>query len=401
MAEQAFSDLTVLDCTQGVGGPYCTKLLADYGAEVVKAEMSGEGDFSRRHGPFLRDEPHPEKGGVFFYLNTNKKSITLNLRSAAGAKIFKELAKEADILVESFPPGTMDEFGLSYEILSEINPRLIMTSISYFGQTGPYRHYKATNLTAYGLGGAMYTMRPSREPIDRPVVEGGFQAEYITGILSFIATVAALFQRADTNRGTWIDMSTMECVATTLMGHTAEYPYMGLIRRTNPFAIHGYPIGYSVPCKDGWISLTPGIGGAPNIAFLIEKPELQDDPLFAKPRARMAEPEKFDALILPWLKERNKWEITKEAQELRLAFTPVLSPAELFEDEQIKAREFFAEADHPAMGKVVYPGAPAKLSETPWQAGRPPLLGEHNKEVYERLGYAKEELIKLREEGVI
>jgi len=351
--------------------------------------------------PFLGDEPDPEKSGAFFYLNTNKKSITLNLKSEKGVRKFKDLVKEADALTENFMPGTMAELGLSYETLSEINPRLIMTSISYFGQTGPYRHYKATNLTVYGLGGPMYTQRPSTRPMDRPEVEGGLQAEYITGVLSYIATVAALLNKAGANRGTRIDMSAMESVASSLMGHVAEYPYLGLSRRTNPFAIHGYPIGYSVRCKDGWISLTPGIGGAPNMAFLIGKPELKDDPLFAKPRARMADPEKFDALILPWLKEHDKWEITKEAQQLRLAFTPVLSPREVVEDEQIKAREFFEQADHPVMGEVTYPGAPAKLSETPWQAGRAPLLGEHNEEIYGRLGYAKEELIKLHEEGVV
>lgn len=401
MAEQAFSDLTVLDCTQGVAGPYCTKLLADFGAEVTKVERPGEGDVTRRMGPFLRDEPHPEKSGTFFYLNTNKKSITLNLSSGTGVKIFKELLKEADVLTENFAPGTMSELGLSYQIFSQLNPRLIMTSISYFGQTGPYRHYKATNLTVYGLGGPMYTQRPPTKPMERPVVEGGLQAEYLTGVLSFIATVAALLNQARTNKGTWIDISTMESVASTVTAHIGEYSYIGLSRRTNPWAIHGYPIGYSCPCKDGWISLTPGIGGAPNIAFLIGSPELQDDALFAKPGARMAEPEKFDALILPWLKERNKWEITKEAQELRLAFTPVLSTGELFEDEQLKAREFFAKANHPAIGEVTYPGAPAKLSETPWQAGRAPLLGEHNEEIYGRFGYTKEELVKLREEGVI
>ena len=401
MGEQAFSDLRVLDCTQGVAGPYCTKLLADFGAEVIKVERPGEGDVTRRMGPFLRDEPHPEKSGTFFYLNTNKKSLTLNLKSETGVKIFKELVKEADVLTENFAPGTMSELGLSYEILRGINPYLIITSISDFGQTGPYRHYKATGLTVYGLGGAMYTMRPSNKPMDRPVVEGGLQAEYVTGLLSFTATVAALCSQASANRGTWIDMSAMECVASTLTAHIGEYSYIGLSRRTNPWAIHGYPIGYSVPCRDGWISLTPGIGGAPNIALLIGRPELQDDPLFAKPRARMAEPEKFDALVLPWLKEHDKWEITKEAQELRLAFTPVLNPGELLEDEQLKAREFFVEANHPAIGEVTYSGAPAKLSETPWRAGRAPLLGEHNEEIYGRLGYAKEELVGLREEGVI
>jgi CoA:oxalate CoA-transferase len=401
MTEQAFFDLKVLDCTEGIAGPYCTKLLADFGAEVIKVEKPGEGDLARRMGPFLRDESHPEKSGTFFYLNTNKKSITLNLRTETGAKIFRKLVEGADILVENFGPEAMPELGLSLEILKGLNPRLITTSISNFGQTGPYRDYKATNLTLYGLGGAMYTQRPAENPMDRPVIEGGVQAEYTTGLLSFIATVAALINQVSSNKGTRVDISAMECVASTLAAHIGEFPYIGLSRRTNPWPIHGYPIGYSVACRDGWISLTPGIGGTPNIAFLIGKPELQDDPLFAKPGARMAEPEKFDALIIPWLKDRNKWEITKEAQELRMAFTPVLSPRELLDDEQLKARDFFARADHPVMGKVTYPGAPAKLSETPWRGGKAPLLGEHNEEVYGRLGYAKEELVRLRQQGVI
>ena len=401
MEKQAFSDLRVLDCTQGISGPYCAKLLADFGAEVIKIEKPGEGDVARRMGPFPKDEPHPEKSGTFFYLNTNKKSITLNLKSEAGKKIFKELVREADVMLEDFEPGAISELGLSNEALREMNPRLVMTSISDFGQTGPYKRYKATNLTLCGLGGVMYTSRPPNKPTGRPVIEGGSQAEYTTGLLSFIATVGALINRPRTNKGVWIDISAIESVATTLTMHFGEYSYLGVSRRTNLFAIHGYPIGYSYACKDGWLSLTPGIGGAPSIPLLMEKPELQDEPLFAKPSARMAEPEKFDALVLPWLKEHNKWEITKEAQELRLAFTPVLSPRELLEDEQLKARKFFTNANHPVMGEVTYAGAPAKLSETPWREGKAPLLGEHNNEIYEALGYSKENLVRLREEGVI
>jgi len=400
MGKKAFSGLRVLDCTQGVGGPYCTKLLADFGAEVIKVEKPGEGDVARRMGPFLGNDPDPEKSGTFFYLNTNKKSITLNLRSETGVDIFKKLVREADVLAEDFGPGILSEIGLSIEVLKEVNPGLILTSISDFGQTGPYRHYKATNLTLSGLGGTMYTSRPTNEPMDRPVVEGGLQAEYITGLLSFIATVAALISRTRSNKGTQIDISKMESVASTLTMHFGEYSYLGVSKRTNLVAIHGYPNDY-YPCKDGWMNITPGIGGAPNIPLLMEIPELQDDPLFAKPGARMAEPEKFDALVLPWLKEQEKWKAAKAAQEITLGFTPVLTPGELPEDEQLKAREFFAKANHPVMGEVTYAGAPAKLSETRWQPGKAPLLGEHNEEIYGGLGYSKEDLVRLREQGLI
>ena len=400
MGEEAFSDVKVLDCTEGVAGPYCSKWLADFGAEVIKVEKPGEGDIARRMGPFPGDEPNPEKSGAFFYLNTNKKSITLNLRSETGVKILKELVKRSDILVEDFGPGILSELGLSDEMLKEVNPRLIVTSVSDFGQTGPYRRYKATNLTLHGLGGTMYTSRPTHEPMNRPVVEGGLQAEYTTGLLSFIATVGALVGRTRSDKGTRIDISAIESVASTLTMHFGEYSCLGVSKRTNLVAIHGYPNDY-YRCKDGWMNTTPGIGGAPSIPLLMGKPELQDAPLFAKPSARMVEPEKFDAVVLPWLEKQPKWETTKQAQELRLAFTPVLTPGDLLEDEQLKAREFFAEANHPVMGDVTYAGAPAKLSETRWRPGRVPLLGEHNAEIYGDLGYSREDLVRLREEGLI
>jgi crotonobetainyl-CoA:carnitine CoA-transferase CaiB-like acyl-CoA transferase len=398
MVEYALSDVKVLDVTQRIAGPYCTKLLSSFGAEVIKIEEPGEGDETRKMAPFFEDEPHPEKSGAFLYLNTSKKSITLNLKNETGTKIFKDLVKDADIVVESFEPGVMAELGLSYEELSEINPRLIMTSISNFGQTGPYRNYKATNLIAFGLSGAMYF---TRELGREPIMIGGSQAEYIGGVFSFISTMIALLNRAVTNIGRWVDVSIVECVASTLTTVFTKYSYMGMIPKVSSHVIHGFPID-NYPCKDGYVNLTPGLGGAPNMALLIEKPELQDDPLFARPRVRQERPKDFEALLLPWLKEHNKQEVVELAQELRLAFAPVLNSAELLDDAQLKAREFFVKVEHPIVGELTYPGAPAKLSETPWQMGRAPLLGEHNEEIYcGQLSYAKEDLVKLREWGVI
>jgi crotonobetainyl-CoA:carnitine CoA-transferase CaiB-like acyl-CoA transferase len=401
MEKQAFTGLKILDCTEGIAGPYCTKLLADFGAEVIKIERPVTGDPTRTAGKTPGKDTELETSGTFFYLNTNKKSITLDLHCPEGLEIFKSLVKTVSVLVESYKPGELAKLDITPELLKELNPSLITTSISAYGQTGPYRDYKATNFTVYATGGAMYTQRPGTKPMDRPVIEGGYQAEYSTAILAYIATIGALIKSSKTGKGISVDISAMECVASTLMGHVAEYSYLGLSRRTSPFAIHGYPIGYSVPCKDGWISLTPGVGGAPNIAFLIGQPELQDDPLLADTRTRMANPDKLDDLMTPWLHNRGKWEVTKEAQELRLAFTPVLSPEEMLEDEQIKARGYFAETEHPVMSRAKYPGAPAKLSGSPWKAGRAPLLGEHNQEIYGRIGYGEEALTELRNKGVI
>lgn len=401
MGMEAFAGLRILDCTEGVAGPYCTKLLADFGAEVIKVEKPGEGDRARGTGPYFRDDPHPEKSFLFAYLNTNKKSITLNLADQAGAALFRELVGEADVVAEALPRGRMAALGLPDDVLKALRQDLVITHVSSFGQTGPYRDYAANNLTVYGLSGAMYTQRTPEHPAERPAVEGGLQAEYITGLLSFIATVAALIEREGSREGTTIDIGAMEAVASVMAAHIAEYPYLGLMRRTNPWPIHGYPIGNSSRCRDGWISVTPGIGGTPNIAVLIEQPELKENPLFAKAGARQAEPDRFDALIRPWMEQHDKWEITKKAQGLRMAFTPVLTPREVLDDEQLEARDFFASANHPVMGEVTYPGAPAKLSESPWRNGRAPLLGEHNQEIYGRLNRTAGDLERMRRQGII
>ena len=190
MADQSLSDVKVLDLTWYIAGPYCTKLLADYGADVIKVERPGSGDPARSLGPFLGDDPHPEKSGLFLHLNTNKRSITLNLKSEMGKKIFKELVKEADILLESFSPRVMPSLGLSYEELEKINPRLVMTSISNFGQTGPYRDFRLSELVLSAMGTAMYIQGvPEREPVKI----GGTVIQFQVGNIAAVATIFALY----------------------------------------------------------------------------------------------------------------------------------------------------------------------------------------------------------------
>ena len=163
MSEPAFNGGVVLDCTEGIAGPYCTKLLADSGASVIKIEKPGDGDITRKMGPFLNDKPDIEKSGTFFYLNTNKRSITLNLESESGKSIFIKLLHNTNIIIENFTPGKMAAIGLSYETLTKIRPQIILTSISGFGQTGPYRDYQTSSLVTFGLSGAMFTSRPATD----------------------------------------------------------------------------------------------------------------------------------------------------------------------------------------------------------------------------------------------
>ena len=398
MSEQALSGIKVIDLAEGISGSYCAKLMADFGADVIKVEAPNNNDGLRKVGPFKDDDPSAEKSGTFFYLNTNKKSVTIDLTSNKGQDIFKKLVKDTDVVIESFEPGKMADMGLSYNTLQEINPDLVMTSITWFGQNGPYRDFKATNFTAFGLAGAMYMMRQTRWPDTRPTILGGKQAEYTAGLIGYIVTMAAVISPV---KGTWIDLSVMEALASTLTGVSADYSYIGLSRRTLPWAIHGFPTQENYPCKDGFVNLTPGLGGTKVIADLIEKPEERENPLLVKAGARVKAPEKFEELVLPWLKEHKKWEITEKAQKLKLAFAPILSPKELLDDPQLKAREFFVKTEHPEMGEVTYPGAPAKLSETPWKAGRAPLMGEHTEEILTGIGYTKSDLTALADEGII
>ena len=214
--EQPLADIRVMDLTHGIAGPYCTKLLADFGADVVKVERPVTGDFTRHLGPFPQDVPHPEKSGLFLHLNTNKRSVILDLKTAKGVEVLKELARGADILVESFRPGVMAGLGLDYGTLKRVNPRLVMTSVSNFGQTGPYRDYRASELVLFGMGGRM---NASGLPERYPLKLGGDHVQYQAGNVAAMATMFAFYaaqhrdmpgQHASARRGPGADTGVTE-----------------------------------------------------------------------------------------------------------------------------------------------------------------------------------------------
>lgn len=397
MTEQALSDVMVLDLTEYISGPYCTKLMADYGAEVVKVERPGVGDRARSTGPFFNDEPHPEKSGLFLYLNTNKKSITLNLNSCAGVKIFEELVKQADIVVENLGPQFILSVGLDYENLKRLNPGLVMTSISSFGHTGPYRDYKGTDLMVWALSGILYECgEADREPL----IIGCEQTEFVAGLYGALATLSAVYYRDETGIGQHLDLSAWEAF------HTTE-PYMILMHSQVPgfvrkrAGIH-WPWGL-LPCKDGYVGFFfPTQTHWESLCVLMGMPELRDNPEYETPLMREQHVPEITSIITSWLKEKTMEEVFHAAQELRLPLTPVPNMEQIVDLPQHKSRGYFVEIDHPMTGKLTYPGAPFKLSETPWRAGRAPLLGEHNREIYcSRLGYSEEDLVRLRENGII
>lgn len=396
--ESALAGARVIDLTHMVAGPLCTKCLAEYGAEVIKIERPGSGDPARSMGPFLNDTPGTDTSGLFSYLNTGKKSVTLNLKDPAGVQLLHELIRNADVLVENFEPRVMPSLGLSYEAVKEVNPRLVMTSLSNYGQSGQYTNYKGYPLNLLAMGGVMnLTGDPRREPL----AMGGMQAEFVGASYAFLSTLMAVYLQRAANIGQHVDVSIMESLAANLERTTIAYSFLGVVshRGTGRF-FNGYPWGI-FPCKDGHLFIIPGAGNLPNLALMVENPGLAEDPLFTDRDRRLEHPEEFDPLILPWLMEHTRDEIVELAAELRMPFAAVVTVDELMRSPQLKERDYFVEVDHPS-GRFRYPGPQFKMSETPAKAVRAPMLGEHNVPIYSgMLGHSGDDLVRMREQGVI
>jgi crotonobetainyl-CoA:carnitine CoA-transferase CaiB-like acyl-CoA transferase len=405
MAETALADLSVLDLTHYIAGPYCTKLLADYGAEVIKIERPDSGDPARRYGPFPHDAPHPEKSALFLHLNTNKRGITLNLKTLAGRELFIELVRQVDVVVENFSPRVMPGLGLGYDRLEQLNPRLVMTSISNFGQTGPYRDYKAQDILIYAMAGAMHqTGVADREPIKM----AGNLMQYHTGTMAATATLVGLYGAQLQGIGQHIDVSLFESHAGTVDRRStflAAYAYAGeVIQRQGAGSPGMLPHGI-YPCRDGYVCVHVTNEWWPRLVRMLERPDLLTNPKFATPaaRANVEHQGEFDALFYPWLLERTKQEIMERAQEARVLATAVNTAEDVFKDAHVRAREFFVEVAHPDAGNVTQPGPPFRMSESPWGIRRcAPRLGQHNEDIYGgMLGLSQEELVVLRQQGVI
>jgi CoA:oxalate CoA-transferase len=397
--KQALSDVKVLDLTRYIAGPYCTKMLADFGAEVIKIEKPGNGDPGRWLTPFYKDTPHTEKSGFFLYLNTNKKSITLNLKSETGKTIFKQLLKGVDILVENFSPRVMQSLGLDYKTLEKLNPRIVMTSISNFGQVGPYRDFKATEIVLDGMGGwSTIIGHADREPL-KP---GGYQSQFVAGLFGAIASVSGYYGSIVSAMGQHIDLSIMDAVLYIQMNLTASYTYDNIIRKRYGNRVGPFPSGI-FPCKNGYIgAITVTAEKWPVLCEWMGMPELVNDPRFLTPADRAKNIDELDAIMISWLVEHNREELFLEAQKRGLPFGIPADAQMLLKSEHLNGRNYFVEVDHPMTGKIRYPGAQVKMGDLPYRLKRAPLLGEHNEEVYsENLGYSKSDLIRLRELHII
>jgi len=403
MQEGALSDLKVLEFGNLVSAAYCGKLMADLGAEVIKVEKPGAGDTARTRGPFAKDIPGTERSGLFAYLNTNKLSVTLDPGTTTGKRIFKELVKKADILVENQPPRLMDELDLSYPALEKVNPMLIMTSITPFGQTGPYRDYKAYELNTYNSGGYGFISTVTiEEPVMPPVKAGGRQSQFGAGIEGAVSSLCALMARDRIGAGQHVDVSIQECLAGQYESRIEYWTFLGEVMggRSAPLIMPIIPL----PCKDGWVFLMCVEDREfDNLVKVMGNPEWAREEIF---KNRSTRAEYIDVLMIylrEWSMQYTAEEVFKTGQAGHVPIGPAYNAQDLLDSEHLGARDYFIEIDHPEIGTARYPGAPYRFSHTPWRIKkRAPLLGEHNQKIFcGRLGYAKEDMVKLMQAGTI
>ncbi len=396
-------DVRVLELTHSLAGAFCTKLLADQGADAIKIEPPGRGDPARYEPPFLGDEPHPNNSSLFLAFNTNKRGITLDVATASGKELLLRLVAERDILVESFAPGYLADLGLSYADLRQVNPRLIVTSITPFGQTGPYRHYRGADLVAQAMGGFLNTTGQGDRPPMGTALE---QTEVVAARNAVIATMAALLQQRETGAGQHIDVSVMEAVVSTPPNFIHQYSFTGAIAGRGFFSDRAVMDGMHIPTRDSDVTLTTaGTGGNPmeTWAEFLDEPRLRD----AKFSTGQGRAEHWQDLLEIMRSNLAKWnahDFMQQAMDRRLVVGVVQSPEEVANCPHLAARGSLVSLAHPDVGPLQYPGAGFLMDgDNPVAAGRvAPRLGEHNREIYcGELGLSVDALAVLRAAGAV
>jgi crotonobetainyl-CoA:carnitine CoA-transferase CaiB-like acyl-CoA transferase len=404
MTPGALEGMKIVEYCSMVSGPYCSKLLADMGAEVLKIEPPLTGDDSRRRGPFPGDVPHQEKSGLFLYLNSNKKGLTLDPKKTEGKEIFKKLIEKTDVLIEDRPPGEMEELELDYQTLKSINPGLIMLSITPFGRSGPFKDYKAFQLNTVHVSGQGYMLPIPARDLDRPPVKvGGQSSGFDVGLVAVVALTAAYYWKIRTGKGQFIEMSKQEALMSMQRVESVTYANDQVVLTRGGDQVRRMPGGI-LPCKDGYIvSVTPEEHQWKALVQLIGNPEWAQEDWCQNPISRSENAEKINGWIIEWTMNHTKEEIFRKGQALSCPIAPVSTAEDIYHSEQFKARNFFVDMEHPAVGRLPFPSSAFRFSKTPWKLMQAaPLLGEHNEAIYGRfLGLSKEELAALKQGGVI
>ncbi len=392
----------VLDLSQGVTGPYVTKLCSDYGADVIKVERPGFGDVSRRIGPFPGDNPHQEKSGLFLSLNTGKRSVTLDLSTRTGRELFLGLAAGADLIVESYRPGTLEKWGLSPERLAQAGPAALVR-ISNFGQTGPMKDFDADDLIEYAAAGILQiTGLPDKGPVGLGLFTPLFLAGGICAPLALGAMRAAHRDRQQEV----VDFSIQEALAGSMdrgAPNLVSYQYSGslMVERRADIMRSSLPNGV-FPCADGYIQTSTQVTWYRRVFRVIGKPEWIDDERIT---SNLNNPDlvgaEIEAAFLAWLEPLTKQQAMEQAQAQGWPLSAMNTPADVFRDPHMRERGFFVAVDHPETGSIELPGLAMRFYGTPGELRRPPLLGEHNVEIFSQLGYTPPEVAALRAQNVI
>jgi len=380
------------------------------GADVIRIEPRA-GSIARSVGPFVDDDPGPNRSLSFWHNNTSKRSVTLDIATAVGNDLFRRLVRESDVVIEDFAPGMLEGLGLGFDCLKVERPELVMVSITPFGQTGPYRDMKTSDLVSLALGGPLWSCGYDEHelPPVRPYTDASY---HIASHYAFVGTLAALFQRQSTGRGQYIDVSVHEACHDTTEGAMPNYYFAGNVvqRQTGRHAAATQTLPVIFDCADeraiftrvpvepdAWESLLDWLDEAGMVA------DLRDE-RFNDRAQRQRELGYISDIVAAFCATRTSDELFHGAQARGMVWAPVRSPEENLDDEHLRDRGFFVEVEHPELGrKVTYPGPPYRFAKTPWAVRRrPPLLGEHNHEVYGgALGLSPAEIVALYEAGTI
>jgi crotonobetainyl-CoA:carnitine CoA-transferase CaiB-like acyl-CoA transferase len=397
----------VLEFATGVAGPYAGKLFADYGADVVKVEPS-EGDEARRWGPFLTPTSDPDSSALFLHLNTNKRSITLDPSCDRGHDLAERLISSADVVIESYQPGTLEAWGLGFEKMKAVNPSITLTSITPFGQDGPYRDYRGSEIVYWALTGMNFT----REWDGQPITLGGNLAQYQAGNLAAAATMAALMQAEATGEGVHVDASHLLAqvgsasgAMTYLVGHAYNGRTSAPARPSAEAPSTRSPFGPlpngAFRCTDGAVMVSTLQAWAPRMLRVIGDAELFA--IFGDVQ-RLAEPataDRVNEIVAGWFATRSRVDAMTQAQAAGWPVTAVQSPAELARDTHFVERGAVIVTEHPVAGRVSQPGPPFHIEGGWSHRHAAPRLGEHNLEVFADLGLTVAELSMYQAERVI
>src|SRR5277367_1364153 len=396
---QALNGIRVIDMTHNQAGPACAQILGFLGADVIKLEEPKGGDVARVN---LRDKP--DSDSLFFLvLNANKRSLTLNLKTDEGKALFKQVITQSDVLLENFGPGALDRLGLGYDVLSKLNPKLIYATIKGFGTYGPYSGFKSFEPIAQAMGGAMsVTGFPENPPtfVFPAIGDSG------TGMHMAIGILAALQQRHASGKGQHVEVSMQDAVVNLIRVSLRDHQRTG-----KPMPRSGNQLGRTVPgttypCAPGGSNDYVYIFAQPQMwkAFLgvLGQPELAADPRFATPESRWENRDSLNAIITEWTRQLTKHEVMKLMGDAGVPCGATLDTGEVLTDPHLRERDMIVDVEYPTRGTYQTVGCPVKLSDSPAEVTRPPLLGEHTAEVLSALcGVTADEVQKLRSQGVV